>query len=235
MRVTAIGDIHGREIWKDIVTENQSSHFIFLGDYLDPYSYDNISAEECLENFYEIIDFKKYNSNDVTLLIGNHDFQYLFHPFGPTNTMATSNLQKIVKTFKDNKGLFQFSFQKNDYLFTHAGVTNSWLRYHNQYLSKIGLNSDLTNLGDILNKAGEELVGRYALSACSHYRCGNKLYGGPIWADHKELLYDFLDNFNQIVGHNNVPEIIEWRENNSTITFCDILFSKGGTGYSLNI
>ena len=57
---------------------------IFLGDYLDPYAHENISQEEALANFKEIIAFKQANKDRVTLLIGNHEIHYIdtFYKFG---------------------------------------------------------------------------------------------------------------------------------------------------------
>ena len=71
MKITAIGDIHGRNIWKDIVEkESDSDKIVFVGDYVD--TYDNISPGQQVKNFEEILEFKKTNPNKVTLLLGNH-------------------------------------------------------------------------------------------------------------------------------------------------------------------
>jgi len=236
MKITAIGDIHGRETWKDIVTDNPSSHFVFLGDYLDAYDIEEISEEESVENFYQLLDFKKGNSNKVTLLIGNHDFQYLYYPFGATNAMSKKYLPEIREIFRDNKNLFQFAYQRKNYLFLHGGLTNSWVKEHLDYLTKIGLKPDKSNIGEIIDKAGQELIGRYALSEVSYYRNGPKLYGGPLWCDHRELVADNLDNYHQITGHNKFYEIETWKEedDSSSITFCDCLFNKLDS-YTINI
>ena len=61
-------------------------------------------------------------------------------------------------------------------------MTNSWVKEHLDYLTKIGLKPDKSNIGEIINKAGQELIGRYMLSDVSYYRRGPKLYGGPLWA-----------------------------------------------------
>ena len=38
-----IPDVHGREFWKDAVEEYPNLPVIFLGDYMDPYSYEGIN------------------------------------------------------------------------------------------------------------------------------------------------------------------------------------------------
>ena len=63
-KILTIGDIHGREIWKEFVDIKSllSSNsnipeylYIFLGDYVDSY---DISGDKIIENLLEIIKFK---------------------------------------------------------------------------------------------------------------------------------------------------------------------------------
>jgi len=39
MKIAAIGDVHGREIWKEIAEDasKNADKIVFLGDYIDPY------------------------------------------------------------------------------------------------------------------------------------------------------------------------------------------------------
>ena len=76
-QILVIPDIHGRTFWKEAVDEHPSLPVVFLGDYLDPYARENITPEEALANFKDIIAFKKANMDRVTLLIGNHEIHYL--------------------------------------------------------------------------------------------------------------------------------------------------------------
>lgn len=57
--IIAIPDIHGRTFWKSVKNDKSDSIIIFLGDYLDPYPHENITFEDALANFEEIIDFAK--------------------------------------------------------------------------------------------------------------------------------------------------------------------------------
>jgi hypothetical protein len=75
VRILAIGDIHGRDSWKDIINDNVFDKVVFLGDYFD--SREEISGAKQLYNFKEILQFKKYNIDKVVLLVGNHEFHYL--------------------------------------------------------------------------------------------------------------------------------------------------------------
>ena len=75
MKTIIIGDIHGRDTWKQIVEQEQDAHrIVFLGDYFDSF---DIKGVEQLHNFNEIIKFKQDTNQDVRLLFGNHDYHYM--------------------------------------------------------------------------------------------------------------------------------------------------------------
>ena len=76
MEILIVPDIHGRPFYKKVLNSNLP--IVFLGDYLDPYPYELYTFEESLNNFKEIIEFKKENKQRVTLLIGNHCFNSLW-------------------------------------------------------------------------------------------------------------------------------------------------------------
>ena len=123
MKAVVIGDIHGRNVWRRIVENDTESHFIFLGDYIDPYSFELINEDECFENFEDLIDFKKKNPDRVTFLIGNHDAQYLNYPNFGASRLSRHYLQESLDLFRINYDLFQYAFQIENNLFIHAGIT----------------------------------------------------------------------------------------------------------------
>ena len=70
MKTVIIGDTHGRSIWKLIVNQEQDAdRIIFIGDYFDSFE---ISGVEQIQNFKEIIEYKKTSGKEVIMLIGNH-------------------------------------------------------------------------------------------------------------------------------------------------------------------
>lgn len=70
MKILIIPDVHGRKFWREYIND-EFDHIIFLGDYLDPYP-GEATAEEALQEFKDIVNFKNSNLEKVTLLIGNH-------------------------------------------------------------------------------------------------------------------------------------------------------------------
>ena len=70
MNILIIPDVHGRTFWrkaKELVKQYQK--IIFLGDYLDPYSYEGINPDMAFIEFKEIIEFKKKYPKKVILLL----------------------------------------------------------------------------------------------------------------------------------------------------------------------
>ena len=118
------GDIHGLTYWKKAVKENPECRYIFLGDYLDPYGY--IAPKQLLDNLKEIIKLKKDRSDDVVLLLGNHDLHY-FCPKIEISTRFNDNIEeRAVALFEENLHLFAYAFQEDKRIFTHAGISEKW-------------------------------------------------------------------------------------------------------------
>ena len=70
----AIGDVHGLDLWRDVVEAHPGCRVVFLGDYLDPYGY--VHKGKLLDNLRAIIELKRNRPEDVVLLLGNHDLHY---------------------------------------------------------------------------------------------------------------------------------------------------------------
>ena len=63
-KIIAIGDIHGRDIWEQIIEKEKSADkIIFIGDYFDTLL--PISSDLQIINFEKIISFKKENKDKV--------------------------------------------------------------------------------------------------------------------------------------------------------------------------
>jgi len=87
MKTCIISDVHGRDQWKQIVTqEADANKFVFLGDYFDSF---DLSGVIQMHNFKEIIEFKKTSGKEIVMLIGNHDYHY----FPEINDSSTSGYQ----------------------------------------------------------------------------------------------------------------------------------------------
>jgi len=57
MKLIAIGDIHGRTDWKQIISNIEFDKVIFVGDYFD--THEDISPEQQKSNFEDLVEYKK--------------------------------------------------------------------------------------------------------------------------------------------------------------------------------
>ena len=205
MKLVAIGDIHGRDYWKQIVEQEQDVDiFVFVGDYFDSFT---IKGVDQINNFLDIIEFKKTTNKEVILLIGNHDYHY----YPSTDDSGTSGYQTLMApsikhVVDDNKQHLQLAYQIDEFVFTHAGLSSVWL-------DDIIEDWDVDNVVDKVNELFQYQPGKIAYR--SYKQVGDQVYGaqgygnetfqGPLWirpsalmtANKKTLRKQII----QVVGH----------------------------------
>ena len=228
MKLVVIGDIHGRNIWKQIVAkEHDADEFVFVGDYFDSFT---IKGPDQINNFLDIIEFKERSKVPVTLLIGNHDHHY----YPGVDDSGTSGYQTLLApsikhVVGDNKQYLQAAYQVGEFVFTHAGLSSEWLDD-----SIEGWNAD--NVVEKVNELFQYQPGKIAYR--SYKQVGDQVYGaqgygneafqGPIWirpsalmnANKKTLRKKII----QVVGHTPQDNIdIEGKATGGRYYFIDTL------------
>ncbi len=200
-----IPDVHGRKFWKEAVEKYPELPTVFLGDYHDPYPYERISREASLANFREILDYAR-SHDDVTLLLGNHDFQYISEPLNSCR-FDLHNFLTLKNLFLENLDLFQLAALKQvgdkTVIFSHAPVLPGWLE-------DVGMTGDIPEIVAQLNQLVAQLNldlesrddAERKLWRMSRYRGGRSKYGSPIWADDCEVEGNLLPGVDyEIFGH----------------------------------
>lgn len=230
MKILSISDIHGLDLWKDAVfgeDRDVSDHFfavdhvVFLGDYVDSYTK---TDDEIVTNLQEIIAFKLMNPTKVTLLIGNHDINYMkWIPgaFHGCSGYRHSYANRVMELFKNNIEHFQVAAEFGEnlgrVLYTHAGITDTWLKkYFKKYmdLKHTDIPDDAT-LADKLNSMLDMDGNLRTLLMIGQSRGGRSEVGGPLWAhftdfdevswpDTEQVRTDIPLGFHQVVGHNRI-------------------------------
>ena len=205
-KILLLPDIHGRDFWKKPCEDiSIYDKVIFLGDYFDPYNFENISVQDCVDNFQEILRLKRENMEKVVLLLGNHDCPYFsdtYYKFSCFHCRHSSRFhQKIHELFNDNRDFFQLAYVIDDILFTHAGVDNGWwtkvIKSQETNINKIcNIINDLPN-----NREGWQKI--YFVSAS---RGGYNKYGSCVWCDVHDMTTNntedsILKDIKQIFGH----------------------------------
>jgi len=126
MKTIVIGDVHGRSLWKLIVNQEQDAdRIVFIGDYFDSF---DIKGDDQINNFLDIIEYKKSNNKEIIMLIGNHDFHY-FPEVGDTGTSGyqTRLAPSIQHVIDSNRKHLQMAYQMDEFLFSHAGISSKFL------------------------------------------------------------------------------------------------------------
>lgn len=182
-KIIAIGDIHGRDVWRKIP---DADRVVFVGDYFDSRS--GISGVAQLENFFDICHYKMENPEKVVLLLGNHDYHYLRGV-----SESYTGYQPLMRfTFElalheaRNKGLMQWVYLEDGFLFSHAGVTKTWLKANGGDLSKI---NDLPDKAFRFNPGDNDSP------------VGDDVCQSPIWVRPGSLEADRLESVVHVVGH----------------------------------
>ena len=179
MKIAIIGDLHGKNCYKKLLKDKIDSFdkIIFMGDYSDD-SWITFTDKEIVGNLREVIEFKKKYKDKVELLIGNHDFQYIVG-YPTASRYRETYAKEMHQIFSENEKLFKMIFIANDYIFTHAGITNGWTNYiKKKYnIENIGLNNIEKEINKVYASDKEDC------NIVSFRRGGLNKFAGPLWAD----------------------------------------------------
>ena len=220
MKRLVIGDIHGHcDSLKEIYDKENPDAVIILGDYFDNFHGTDESIGECFDNILELRgEHIALKTGPFILLIGNHDFHYN-HWFekcsGYRPSMAVANALRL----NDNSDLFQFAYidEVINTIYTHAGVTNSWLK---------------DAFGDAYSWESYKYINEVNHQAFKFtYKGGGDWYGSsvyssPIWVRPEALASDSVINEKgepmvQIVGHTHNESPLCYSFDSEPITFVD--------------
>ena len=205
MKIVAIGDIHGRDYWKQIIEQEQDADvFVFVGDYFDSFT---IKGPDQINNFLDIVEFKKQSKVPVILLIGNHDYHY----YPGIEDSGTSGYQTLMApsikhVVSDNKQHLQVAYQVGEFVFTHAGLSSEWL---DDIIPGWDVDSLDATINDLFRFQPNKLAYR------SYKQVGSTVYGvggygsetfqGPLWIRPKALMAankkTLRKQIIQVVGH----------------------------------
>ena len=217
-KILVLPDIHGRQFWKEPCGDiSEYDKVVFLGDYLDPYRFEYIKEQDAIENFRDIIDFKKANSDKVVMLLGNHDLPYYsqeYLSFSPRHSRYSWMYhEEMERLFAENHDFFVFAFCMDEILFSHSGVIADW------YVKELEGNPDdsVETICQKLNGLKQRLR---KLFIVSNHRGGWNPYSSCVWSDVHEMMEQEektvsktdpspLETMRQVFGHTQQVEFDE--------------------------
>ncbi len=183
-RTVVIGDIHGREFWKDIVEKEKGAKFVFVGDYLDSF---DVSPADQLHNFTQIMRFAK-RTGAVTLM-GNHDFHYTLYAqetYSGFNSVTSLLVTRDIEQYHKD-GLLRTMHKIEDIIISHAGISQAWM------------DSCEINSVEEINEITHSVPGLLRFAGMDFY--GDSPESGPLWIRPGSLIRNRVPGYRQIVGH----------------------------------
>ena len=195
--ILVIPDVHGRSFWREPCADiNSYSRVIFLGDYLDPYGFDDITLPEAFANFCDIVAFAEAHRGKVTMLLGNHDLHYITTAAGRSTRHSPWMAERAAPIFDEQRQLFHLACQVGDTLFTHAGCLQGWIDEANLRYPDVKLSLDADSINALL--ADEQHM--RVLGMVGNRRGGSYNHGSCVWADVNEHLIT-PSPIPQVFGH----------------------------------
>ena len=209
MRITVIPDVHGTHHWEQ-AKASKDERIVFLGDYVD--SWDNRQPDQ-MENLQAILDFRKSNPDRVTVLMGNHDLAYLSDPYVSGHQWDyDADIRRIIRR---NIEMCDIAAEFDSWLFSHAGITKTWLSIYGidkktDILAPHSLNgwNDMTifqRINDIFH-AGHLKIFDFGPYCTNSY--GDSPYSPPTWVRPRSLLSDMWTAEGkykgQVAGHTEI-------------------------------
>ena len=201
-----IPDVHGRDFWRSAVRGREKEKIIFLGDYVDPYSWEGITPHVAFLELQDIIEFKKAHPDNVVLLLGNHDLGYLDREICDCrrDELRAGRLREL---FEKELDLFDIVHVEGDetgkVLFSHAGIAERWVKGREDIVGGLeGFQPE--RLNEMLHGKETERERLFmVLGDISPARGGHSEVGSPVWADVNKYLdgENLIDGYIHIFGH----------------------------------
>lgn len=213
------GDFHGHfDSLNQIYQDEQPYSVIHLGDYFDNFSSSPREMEDAFTNLLELRKnhLENTKNGDFVLLLGNHDYHYLQYGLEKYSGYNTGYDLWAHQQLKELWDTHQLKLVEYDYtsktLYSHAGVTNTWLKENRmdgielQYLNDVNL-----------------LHLRFTYAGGGDWY-GDTPYASPIWVRPNSLLSDrYIDEnkevWTQIVGHTHASTPICYYPKNSRVGY----------------
>lgn len=209
MKQLILGDMHGHiDYIIDAYLREDPDTVILLGDYLDSFTVKPEDQKKAFDSLLELrLEHLAKNCGPFVMLLGNHDLQYILHDerYSGKNQQTMFLMNDILKDCIDSNVITMiYTDPINKIIYSHAGVTNTWL-------------SD-TCRGALLSDANTMSLDFYRFTYGNSMDChGDNVYSSPVWVRPYSLSKDsYIDEngdvWKQVVGHTitNEPLLVKF-------------------------
>lgn len=216
MKYLILGDLHCREIWKDIIAKEFDScdKVIFLGDYTCPREVTLDDPTDACGFLYDVLDFKDKNLDKVILLRGNHDLNLIGYHWAECWPQDHPKVTQYGQT-EDVKNWFLKNTQwvyiipQTNIVCSHAGIGNIFLEECIERCNSAN-KSILEQISEINRLIPSELFG---FTPCRFSDNNGESESQPCtWIRPNTLLHYGVKGITQVVGHTPVKSIINLKD-----------------------
>lgn len=216
MKTVILGDIHGRTIWKDIVEKELPDRTVFLGDYVS--THEDISTDQQIDNFMDILVAKELKPQKYVLLRGNHDLQHIGYWWADCSGlnrkvqdfMSESDIRERFLTA--SQWVYEMKVGEERVICSHSGISKVWMEQNN-----IQAPSDI-NL--------EPASPIFSFTPASFYDMdGNSISQPCVWIRPSALTESAISGYTQIVAHTPIKKLYQHKikGTSNSLWFCDTL------------
>ena len=221
-RILSVPDVHGSHEWEvvKILPKNSYDYIVFHGDYFD--SWENEWPDQG-ENFKNICDFVREDTEHRKLLIGNHDWSYLSQSREGQNCSghqsgsiySEGKITVIRELLLGARDILELAFECDGWIFSHAGFSKTAVNYMQEILKNLGMIQDEKEYSiSLLNSVFKKRLEEYDIFNFSKWipfdekldwdgcfsGSGDEPSQFCLWIRPDSLLEDAYYN-NQVVGH----------------------------------
>jgi predicted phosphodiesterase len=224
-RTIILGDTHGRRMWEHIVKNESFDRVIFVGDYWDSF---DIPYIDQMYNFKQIVHYARTSDKEVILLTGNHDVHYQRWALQAGESYSgfqSVHANEINQELQLNEDIMQMAYKMDNFLFTHAGVTKTWLE-----LMEIENDKNMVDVINDIAKFKPRMFGFGVVSKGGYVDgYGDNVWQNPTWVRPKSLMKDSKGlGYIQVVGHTGQNQIdIKGKSTGGKYYFIDTLETSG--------
>lgn len=175
-KVLVIPDIHNRfGVAEAIIDKENPDKIIFLGDYFD--SFGDESNVEMVSQTAQWLTNSVQKSNRIHLF-GNHDLWYSHGVGYPYCSGNTQFKLFVIRQFIKEWYKLKFHYWLDDWLCTHAGLSNPvYQKYQNEY-----------SVSELMNDIERKGRTHPLVNLCGEVRGGAEgEIGGILWCDYSEF------------------------------------------------
>ena len=203
-KVFVIPDVHLKpwmfEKASELISQGEYDHIVMLGDLVGDWNQER-NLDLYSETFDAADDFIKYHPN-VFFCYGNHDLSYPWEALESgysayAHELVVDRLKKFVEALPN--GNAAFIHRIDNVLFSHAGLTESFVKAHFGYVGSV----DIDYIVDYINKMGKAYMW---------------VDDSPIWARPQNGSWKlYPSDMMQVVGHTPV----EWPQKEGNLLTLD--------------